>query len=152
MKLDEVQAAVAERLAASDELAGVTVLLDDGLYPKIPALEAALETKGLALVVFEPVSAGTVAKGSGSVGALNVNVRVEILENVGINRGVTGTKIGALKATRLVLEAVSGQVQQGFRQTFVLADTAFSDGGTLEGLRHYNAVLEILIPITPPPK
>ena len=151
MNLEAIQAYVAARLSAAASLAGVPVAQEDGTYPKTPAREEHLRTKGLMLLVWQ-IEPGSVVDSS-PTGAAVVEVYVPVIveENVKVNRAAGGTGIHAEQAVRHVIQAVTGRPDPrvGANRGFELLDPWFRNFGCTGGVQRFVVNLSIQITLTP---
>jgi len=88
---------------------GTGIFLDDGSFPKIPGIEAALRERGLIFAVSMPSLDDVEETSPNGLAKLRALVHVGIAENVKVNRGAKGTRIPLMKALRLVNEVVTGK-------------------------------------------
>ncbi|MDB6017673.1 MAG: hypothetical protein JWR19_2162 [Pedosphaera sp.] len=150
MKISEIQQFVSDLIEAHPKFkaANVVPILDDGTYPKLPGLENALSTSGLAIIVWRLGCAGMVD--TNKTGASNqlLHIAVVIQENATVNRGAasegfTPTGILPEDAYQYVSEAVSGKPAGGPPGTPILPfDPPF------ENLGKVNGVLNIVVDFT----
>lgn len=127
MNLWDVQTYAAQLIEAHPVFAArrVTVILDDGTYPKIPGLERQLRERGLAIIVWRVGSLGLIDTNRTGVSNQILHVPVVIQENEAVNRKplpdgfpgwdqvgqdtpLPGTQILPEQALQYVLESVSG--------------------------------------------
>lgn len=151
MNIEDVQPWVATLLAGQADLAEVPILQDDGTYPKTPGREAALTGKGLVLVVWQIESDHLVDQTPKGAAIESVLVPVVIEENLAVNRAPGGTGVPAMKALRLVREALVGRRSEP-STILVPADPPFRNFGTVNGV-HRIAVffaVDLDIPAKPP--
>lgn len=142
MNLWEIQPWVKGLIQANASLsaAGVTVLEDDGTYPKTPGKEDALATKGLVIIVWDIMSDGLNDVAQTGFASHDIHVPVVIEENVKVNRAAGGSQIVATKALQLVLESVSGKrptmpASRKSPAVILPMDPPFNNFGVINGLR-----------------
>lgn len=146
MNIEDIQPLVASWIAEIPELSGVTILEDDGTYPKMPPRESALRTKGLCVTVSQVQSEGTVDVSDSGVCSHTVWIGVAIEENVTINRNTGGTLQPAEKILRLILDKVSGQPRNSTvpSRSILPASPPFNNlglqGGVLRVVANFNHV------------
>jgi hypothetical protein len=150
MNLEDVQPWIASLLASSPGLAGVSVIEDDGTYPKTPGREEALSTQGLCLVVWQIESDGLlddVPKGA-AIETLKLVVVVE--ENAAVCRGSGGVNIRAEKALRLARAATVGKRHSSDPGAALRpGDPPFKNFGTTNGVQRIAMFLALEQPIVP---
>ncbi len=132
MNLRDVQPAVKTLLEAHPQLAGVPVVLDDGLGEANRERVAALKTQGLCLLVWRVESGGVLsASRTGTVAQL-LAIYVFVEENVAVARGPGGLNLGHEDATQAVMAALSGARVGAER--LVLDDPPFENLGKVNGV------------------
>ncbi|MDB6024010.1 MAG: hypothetical protein JWM68_233 [Verrucomicrobiales bacterium] len=109
MTLEQIQPFVKALIDAHPQFLakGVTAIIDDGTYPKLPGLEKALQNKGLAIIVWELMGLPGESAATG-LSNLNLHIAIVIKENIKLNSDVHGTGIHAKTAMQYVLECVPG--------------------------------------------
>ena len=110
MNLEDIQSSAVTLIQAIPALSGVTVIENDGSWPLIPAREDALETDGLAIVVWEPTS-GTpqdnAAKRRRNIYSVDFSITVESVPSQ--LYAATGLNIKPDRVVREILSALSGK-------------------------------------------
>lgn len=152
MNIEDVQPWAVSLLVGYPPLAAVSVLADDGTYPKTPGREKALTESGLALVVWQIESAGIVDEVGNGTTIESVLIPVVVEENVAVNGGTTGTGIACAKALRFVREALVGRRWPTERGTIIHpSGMPFRNFGTVNGVQRIVAFFEVqlTIPVTP---
>jgi hypothetical protein len=136
MNLGDIQTIEKKLIEAHPSFAavGTVVIIDDGTYPKMPALEATLNDKGLAIVVWNLDSLGLIDSSKTGVSNQRIHCPVVIKENVKKNRGAGGTGITLFQALDYVFQAVSGYPKAALSgPTIVPHDTPFEYMGVENG-------------------
>jgi hypothetical protein len=143
VKLSEIQSEVVSYLTGAAALAGLTVIADDGTYPKTPQREQAMREKGILMVVWNPQADAVTDQviGAESYGMFSTKVHIVVEENAARSRlsvenggaGMTG-----LAVVEEVISAVVGR-DGGVNENngFTLSDPPFTDFGADEGLRRF---------------
>lgn len=150
VNLWDVQGSLVALLQATTELAGVTVIADDGTFPKTPGYESALKTKGLVVVVYRIDAERTVYASANGVTEMAILVPVVVDENVKVNRTQGGTNISADRVIQRVLEGVCGKPASGLPfGTFYANTPPFKNFGVVNGIWRMVANIAINIQITP---
>ncbi len=148
MHLEEIQPWAAQILKDHPELAGVPVLLDDGSYPKTPQREEALNTKGLVLVVWQLESEGLQDSATNGSCIEDLSMAVVIEENAAVSRRQGGLGISAMKALRLVRQALVGKyIEPNSNRRLLPGDPPFKNFGTENGVQRIVAMLTMELPI-----
>lgn len=148
MNLWEIQSTVAGLLAASANLTGITVISDDGTFPKTPERETALAT-GLAITIFKPGEPVIISASYNGVTKMSVILRVLAEENVAINRAIASHKV-AEKVAQYIMEAVVGQPKGGAPvNTFRAHTPPFDLLGTQNGILRVLVNFEVPIIVRP---
>ncbi len=151
MNIEDVQPWLAGLLADSEDLEGVTILVDDGTYPKTPGREDALRRSGLVLVVWQVESGGLIDGHPNGAAIESLNLAVVIEENVAVSRGGGGgLGISAEKALRLVREALVGAKRSGEPGTVLRSDDPpFHNFGNQNGVQRIVVLLALDLSILP---
>lgn len=153
MNLWQIQSTLVTLLQAKPQFSGITVLADDGTYPKTPNREAALQGKGLVLIVWQIESDGLIDASKTGVASHVIYCPVVIEENVKINRAAGGSLIEAEKALTYVWEAVLGRPLQSSQvapvRQFHLLDPPFKNFGRLNGINRIVANFALVQTISP---
>jgi hypothetical protein len=150
MNLWEIQPKLVELLQASPLLQGITILADDGTYPKTPQRESAVQKKGLVLIVWSVEGGGVVHASANGFGIESIASPVVIEENVAVNRATGGTGIVLEQAIQYVRSAIIGQFKPGAPyDTFRLSSPSFHQLGVVNGTRRAAVLVHTLQPIKP---
>lgn len=146
MKLEDFQQFVAAALAANSVFSaaglrvwdnkvpanGSGIIIDDGSDERLPGVEAALVTKGIAMIVGIP-QAGSALDFADGKAAMEVSLPLTIEENVEVNRSNSGTGILPVIAMAEAIRQVS-QTATGHRAQRNVSPKSFVAGGFKEGL------------------
>lgn len=108
MNLEDVQTTAKGLIESIPAVASaqIPVLIDDGVYPKIPAREAGLEAPGVVLIVFPPHCLGIegdVARDGTAKYGVGIFVAIEV------NTVRNTTQMGVERIINLVVSALSGK-------------------------------------------
>lgn len=109
MNVEDLQAQIAARIAGDVNLAGITTIVDDGVYPLNPGREAALSDKGLVIIIW-PTDCDSVLDSSpdGSF-VYTAAAHLIVEENVSKNRATVGYKT-AVAVARLLGSRLAGSL------------------------------------------
>lgn len=147
MNLEDIQPWVASLLQTAPEFHGISILADDGTYPKTPEREVALKSKGLVLIVCQIESEGLVDDSPTGAGIEEISIAIIIEENVSACRTDRGAGIHAEKALRLVRNAILGKRPgQPFGISIRSADPPFSNLGNRNGVSRIVAMFVLQQP------
>ncbi|HNU53249.1 MAG TPA: hypothetical protein PKJ98_20345 [Verrucomicrobiota bacterium] len=143
MKLAAVQSNVKALLEAHPRLAGVPIVLDDGLGEANKERVAALKAQGLSLLVWRIESGGIVDASSTGAVIQHLAIFVFIEENVAVCRAPGGVNVHHEDAAQYVMEALSGARVGPDRIT--LDDPPFDNLGKVNGVNRMlvNALAEL---------
>lgn len=148
MNLWEIQSTAAALLAASANLTGITVISDDGTFPKTPAREAALSA-GLAVTVFKPSEPTVLSASYNGVTKMRAVLRILAEENVTVNRATADYKV-AEKVAQHIMEAILGQPKAGAPvNTFRAFSPPFEMLGTQNGILRVLVNFEVNLIVRP---
>lgn len=151
MRLSEIQPRAVAALKAAENLSTAVILEDDGTYPDTPLREDAVQSRGIAIVVWDPQPAeggDQVPDGSGGIYGTHLFVVVE--ENVKRSRLAAtdgGAEMRGIQAVDRVIEAIKGiggEVNPNFGAQ--LASPPYRDFGTQNGLRRWLVQFDVSVP------
>jgi hypothetical protein len=109
MNIEDLQSTAKTLIEAHAPLDGITVIADDGTWPQTPAREAALESDGLVIIIWQDTG-GTpldVVSRRGRL-MLSVDLPITIEENRKVNLGVGGLNKDPGLVVREVLSCLCG--------------------------------------------
>ena len=150
MNVEEVLPWIESLIKAHPRVANVSVIIDDGTYPKTPGRENALGTMGLCLIVWQIESDGLIDETQKGACVETLSLAVVIEENVKVCRGPTGMNIPAEKALRLVREALVGKQPDGDPGTVIrCANPPFRNFGNQNGVQRIVAMFNLDLQIVP---
>jgi hypothetical protein len=110
MNLGDIQPYVYDLISKHPQLAGVPMVMDDGTYPKIPAREVALTTKGVFIVVGQITARAVDEAALSGHNSLEIEISVCFECNPAVSATpMTGVNIPAPTGIQHILEAVSGK-------------------------------------------
>lgn len=145
MKLALIQSSASDALNRIFEVVqtGVTILLDDGSYPKTDGREEALRDVGLCIIVTEPDAKERLDQARGGLAKIESGFHVVIEENVKVNRA-SSPFMAATEAAQIVMEGLVGRPAVSAPNQpntdapfmpFMLDDPPYSNFGTTNGVR-----------------
>lgn len=138
MKLTRVQSFIAQCLAESPELSakGLSlkrgIMLEDGLYPENPNRKRALADIGLALIVWEVDSKGSIADQPNGAHVHEISCPVVVERDPKLAQLRTG--LSSAETVNLVIQAVLGK---GGQRPIRLDSPPFRNLGIVEGVQQF---------------